>query len=38
MRTIVSVLIALTVLVGTVGQASAFDPRTFWEQLDRNGP
>ena len=38
MKTIVSALIALSVLAGIAGQASAFDPKTFWEQQERNLP
>jgi len=38
MKTIVSLLIALSVLTGIAGQASAFDSRTFWEQQERNLP
>jgi hypothetical protein len=36
MKTIVSALIALSVLVGIAGQAVAFDAKTFWEQQDRD--
>jgi hypothetical protein len=32
MKTIVSVLIALSVLTVVAGQASAWDPRQFWEE------
>jgi hypothetical protein len=36
MKTIVSALIALSVLAGVTAPASAaFDPKTFWEQQDR---
>ena len=35
MKTIVSALIALSVLVGVAGQAAASDTKTFWEQQDR---
>jgi hypothetical protein len=38
MRTIVSALIALAVLAGIAGHASALDPKTFWEQQERNLP
>ena len=38
MRTIMSVLIALSVLAGIAIQASAFDPKDFWEQQERNLP
>ena len=36
MKTIVSALIALSVLAGIAGPASAFDSKTFYNQLDRN--
>jgi hypothetical protein len=36
MKTIVSALIALSVLAGVAAPASAaFDPKTFWDQQDR---
>jgi len=35
MKTIVSVLIALSVLTGIAGSASALDTKTFWEQQER---
>jgi hypothetical protein len=35
MKTIISALIALSVLAGIAGQAAAFDTKTFWEQQDR---
>jgi hypothetical protein len=36
MKTIVSALIALSVLAGVAAPASAaLDPKTFWEQQDR---
>lgn len=38
MRMIVAALIALTVILGLVAPASAFDPKEIWEQLDRNLP
>ena len=38
MRTIVAALIALSVVVGLVTPAGAFDPKTFWEQQERNLP
>jgi hypothetical protein len=38
MRIIVAAMIALTVVIGLVAPAGAFDPRTFWEQQDRNLP
>jgi hypothetical protein len=38
MKTIVSLLIALSVLAGIAGPASAFDPERFWEEQQRNLP
>ena len=35
MKTIVSALIALSVLAGIAAPASAFDAKSFYEQLDR---
>ena len=35
MKTIVSALIALSVLAGIAAPASAFDSKSFYEQLDR---
>ena len=35
MRTIVSALVALSVLTGFVASASALDSKTFYEQQDR---
>jgi hypothetical protein len=35
MKTIVSALIALSVLAGIAAPASAFDAKTFWAQQDR---
>jgi hypothetical protein len=35
MKTIVSVFVALSVLAGIAGSASALDPKTFYEQQDR---
>ena len=35
MKTIVSMLIALSLLAGIAAPASAFDGKTFWEQQDR---
>jgi hypothetical protein len=38
MKTIVSTLIALSVIVGLVSATSdAFDPKTFWEQQESRG-
>jgi hypothetical protein len=36
MKTIMSALIALSVLAGIAGPASALDTKTFWEQQDRH--
>jgi hypothetical protein len=35
MKTIVSALIAISVLAGIAAPASAFDAKTFYEDLDR---
>jgi hypothetical protein len=35
MKTIVSALVALSILTGFVGSASAFDAKSFWAQQDR---
>jgi hypothetical protein len=35
MKTIVSALVALSILTGFVGSASAFDAKTFYAQQDR---
>jgi hypothetical protein len=35
MKTIVSALVALSVLAGIAAPASAFDAKSFYEQLDR---
>ncbi len=35
MKTIVSALVALSVLAGIAGPASAFDAKSFYEQQDR---
>jgi hypothetical protein len=35
MRTLVSALLALSVLTGIAASASAFDAKTFYEQQDR---
>ena len=37
MRTIVSALLALSVLSGIAAPAGAFDAKAFYEQLARNG-
>jgi len=36
MKTILSALIALSVIVGVAGSASAFDAKEFYERVDRN--
>jgi hypothetical protein len=36
MKTILSALVALSVLAGVAGSASAFDAKSFYEQVDRN--
>jgi hypothetical protein len=35
MKTIVSALVALSVLAGIAGTANAFHTKTFWEQQER---
>jgi hypothetical protein len=35
MKTIVSALIALSLLAGVAAPASAFDGKTFWDQKER---
>ena len=35
MKTILSTLVALSVIAGVASAASAFDTKTFYEQLDR---
>jgi hypothetical protein len=35
MKTIASVLVALSVLAGLAGAANALDTKTFWEQQER---
>jgi len=35
MNTILSVLVALSVLAGIAGSANALDTKTFWEQQER---
>ena len=35
MKTIVSALVALSVLAGIVGSTNALDTKTFWEQQER---
>ena len=35
MKTIVSALLALSILTGVAASASALDPNTFYEQQDR---
>jgi hypothetical protein len=36
MKTIVSALIALSVIAGIAAPATAMDAKTFWEQQDRH--
>jgi hypothetical protein len=36
MKTILSALIALTVVAGVAGSARALDAKTFYEQVDRS--
>jgi len=36
MKTIVAALLALSVIAGVATSASAFDAKTFYEQLDKN--
>jgi hypothetical protein len=36
MKTILSALIALSVIAGVAGNASALDAKTFFEQIDRD--
>src|SRR5689334_24647161 len=36
MKTMLSALIALSVIAGVAGSASALDAKTFYEQVDRN--
>jgi len=36
MKTILSALVALSVIAGLAGTANALDARTFWEQIDRD--
>jgi hypothetical protein len=36
MKTILSALIALSVIAGVAGSASALNAKTFYEQVDRN--
>jgi len=36
MKTILSALVALAVIAGVAGTASAFDPKAFYEQIDRD--
>ena len=38
MKIIVAALIALTLVIGLVAPASAFDPDRFWDQQQRNLP
>ena len=36
MKTILSALLALSVIAGVAGTANAFDAKTFFEQVDRD--
>jgi len=36
MKTILSALVALSVVTGVAGTANALDAKTFWEQIDRD--
>jgi hypothetical protein len=36
MKAILSALVALSVIAGVAGSATAFDTKTFYEQVDRN--
>ena len=36
MKTILSALVALSVIAGVTGSASAFDAKDFYQQVDRN--
>jgi hypothetical protein len=36
MKAILSALLALSVIAGVAGSASALDAKTFYEQVDRN--
>ena len=36
MSTILSALVALSVIAGVAGTANAFDAKSFYEQVDRN--
>jgi len=36
MKAILSTLLALSVIAGVAGSASALDAKTFYEQVDRN--
>ena len=36
MKTILSALVALSVIAGIAGSANALDAKTFYEQVDRN--
>ena len=36
MQTIMSALVAVLVIASAAGTASAFDAKTFYEQIDRN--
>jgi hypothetical protein len=36
MKTILSALVALSVIAGVAGSASAFDAKSFYERIDRD--
>jgi hypothetical protein len=36
MKTILSALVALSVIAGVAGTANALDAKSFWEQVDRD--
>jgi len=36
MKTILSTLVALSVIAGIAGTGNALDAKTFWEQIDRD--
>jgi hypothetical protein len=38
MKTIASALVALSLFVAVAAPASAFDPRTYFQELERNLP
>ena len=38
MKTLVSALLALSVLAGMAGPSSAWSPKEFWDQVERTAP